>query len=210
MDQGLWRPASLGDYVWEDLNHNGQQDDGNTGINGVPVALLNSSNNVVSTTTTFTGGPGNIPGYYTFTNLISGTYHVSFTLPSGYVATTPNVGNDATDSDGLPSGNAAVTGNYVLNAGQSIPTVDQGLWRPTWTLRCARIGGGPVAVVQAGDDVTYTIEVFNQGTLDASQRGGRGLHSGWDEPESAGERLDGRRCDGDKDDCEPASRGARR
>ena len=61
VDQGLWRPASLGDYVWEDLNHNGQQDDGNTGINSVPVALLNSSNNVVSTTTTFTGGPATPP-----------------------------------------------------------------------------------------------------------------------------------------------------
>jgi uncharacterized repeat protein (TIGR01451 family) len=130
VDAGIWRPASLGDYVWEDLNNDGQQNDGNTGVNGVAVALLDASGTVVSTTVTGTGGPSNIPGYYTFTNLISGTYSVSFTLPAGYTWTLPNVGNDAMDSDGVPQGNVAVTGQYVLNAGQSIPTVDAGVWRP--------------------------------------------------------------------------------
>ena len=89
------------------------------------VALLDSAGNVVSTTTTFTGGPSNIPGYYTFTNLISGTYHVSFTLPAGYLATVADSGEDVTDSDGVTSGNAAVTDNVVLNAGESISTIDQ-------------------------------------------------------------------------------------
>ncbi len=123
-DAGFWRPATLGDYVWEDLNHDGQQNDGATGVSGVSVTLLNSSNQVISTTTT------NISGLYTFTNLISGTYHVSFTLPSGYQWTTANSGSDTTDSDGVASGNVAVTADYVLNAGQSITTVDQGIWRP--------------------------------------------------------------------------------
>ena len=35
VDAGFYRPASLGDYVWEDLNRDGQQDDGEPGINGV-------------------------------------------------------------------------------------------------------------------------------------------------------------------------------
>ncbi|NJM42701.1 MAG: Cna B-type domain-containing protein, partial [Anaerolineae bacterium] len=130
VDAGIWRPASLGDYVWEDLNHDGQQNDGPTGVNGVPVALLDVNGNVVSTTTTFQGGPANANGYYTFTNLISGTYTVSFTLPAGYTWTQTNVGADGTDSDGVPAGNVAVAGPYVLNAGESNPTVDQGVWRP--------------------------------------------------------------------------------
>ena len=126
----------------------------------MPVALLNSSDNVVSTTTTFTGGPGNIPGYYTFTNLISGTYYVSFTVPAGYIATIANSGNDAMDSDGLPEGNAAVTGNYVLNAGQSIPDG----------------GPGPVAAGQPGRLCLAGCRTGNGQQMTAT-RGSRGAGS---------------------------------
>ena len=134
LDAGLWRPAALGDYVWLDTNHNGLQDDGITGISGVQVTLLDANGNVVSTTTTFTGGPSNQPGYYTFTNLISNTYVVRFTNPAGYGVTLPNVnGNasDTTDSDGVLNGNFAVTNPIVLNAGQADATVDQGYWQPS-------------------------------------------------------------------------------
>jgi hypothetical protein len=133
IDAGIWRPASLGDYVWEDFNHDGQQNDGNAGINGVAVKLLDNAGNVISTTTTFTGGPLNQPGYYTFTNLISGTYSVQFTLPSApqgsasYTWTLPNSGNDVSDSD---AGITGTTGSYTLFPGDSIPTVDAGVWRP--------------------------------------------------------------------------------
>ncbi|NJM40379.1 MAG: hypothetical protein HC853_06235 [Anaerolineae bacterium] len=127
----MWRPASLGDTVWEDINHDGIQNDELTGVNGVLVTLLDDEGNVIATTTTSTGGPNNAAGYYTFTNLISDTYSVSFTLPAGYQWTLPNEGeSDALDSDGVPQGNVAVTGAYVLNAGESNPTVDQGVWRP--------------------------------------------------------------------------------
>ena len=32
IDQGYLGTGTIGDYVWEDLNNNGLQDDGNTGI----------------------------------------------------------------------------------------------------------------------------------------------------------------------------------
>ena len=130
IDAGYWRPASLGDYVWEDYDNDGQQELGEPGINGVLVTLLDDGGNVISTTTTFTGGPGNTAGYYTFTELISDTYVVSFTNPAGYRVTKTDTGGEPTDSDGVNNGVASVTGPYVLNAGESIPTVDQGYWRP--------------------------------------------------------------------------------
>ena len=34
-------PVSLGDYVWEDLNANGIQDENDTGVEGVKVNLYN-------------------------------------------------------------------------------------------------------------------------------------------------------------------------
>jgi uncharacterized repeat protein (TIGR01451 family) len=129
IDAGFWRPASLGDYVWEDFNHNGAQDEPLTdGVNGVLVTLLNDAGEIVSTTLTFTGGPNNAPGYYTFTNLISDTYYVSITLPSGYMFTLQDTSNEAGDSD--VNTTTGATGMYVLNAGESIPTVDGGIWRP--------------------------------------------------------------------------------
>ncbi len=121
IDAGIWRPASLGDRVWEDLDHDGVQDAGEPGIPGVPVTLLDPAGNVVSTTTT---GPG---GYYSFTNLISGTYQVQFTQPAGYTWTLPNIGADDFDSDASYTGTTAF---YPIYPGDNNLTVDAGLWRP--------------------------------------------------------------------------------
>jgi hypothetical protein len=80
VDFGERGSSSLGDRLWYDLNGNGVQDSGETGINGVTVQLLDSANNVIATTTTV--GNGN----YTFGNLLAGTYSVQVaasTLPAG-------------------------------------------------------------------------------------------------------------------------------
>lgn len=78
VDQGIWRPANLGNYVWIDDNHDGLQNElSNRGVNGVTVRLYTSSGTFISTTTTANDAISN-PGYYTFTNLISGTYYVQF------------------------------------------------------------------------------------------------------------------------------------
>ena len=39
VDAGLYQPASIGDFVWNDLNANGVQDSGEPGIANVPVQL---------------------------------------------------------------------------------------------------------------------------------------------------------------------------
>lgn len=46
----------LGDFIYNDLNQNGQSDPGEPGIGGVQVNLTNSAGNVVSTTITDTSG----------------------------------------------------------------------------------------------------------------------------------------------------------
>ncbi|MBL8400281.1 MAG: hypothetical protein JNL00_04460, partial [Candidatus Accumulibacter sp.] len=89
-------PASLGDYVWEDKNANGIQDDGNTGINGVTVNLwrdLNSNgvfdagNELLATTSTHQNG--GVDGYYEFKGLTPGfDYQVQFIAPAGMAFTT--------------------------------------------------------------------------------------------------------------------------
>ena len=65
-------PASVGNYVWEDTNANGLQDDGETGVNGVEVTLTITypdATVVTLVTVTQNDASGN-PGFYEFPNLL--------------------------------------------------------------------------------------------------------------------------------------------
>ena len=106
VDAGLYKLSSIGDYVWEDKNYNGQQDGGESGISGVTVKLLDGVGGFVATTTT------DGTGFYHFTALQSGNYQVEFANPGGgYVFTGQDIGSDVTDSDANASGK---TGPIVL------------------------------------------------------------------------------------------------
>ena len=86
----------LGDYVWNDTNHDGIQDVGETPIEGVTVTLKDTNGTVLQTSVT------DMYGNYLFTDLANGDYVVEFTAPEGYVSTTQDAGTDnAKDSDGL-------------------------------------------------------------------------------------------------------------
>jgi uncharacterized repeat protein (TIGR01451 family)/fimbrial isopeptide formation D2 family protein len=122
-DAGLYLPASLGDYVWEDVNGNGIQDGGEPPVPNVLVTLYDADTNALDTTTT------DASGFYSFTNLVPGTYFVGFTPPAGWQITLQDRGgDDALDSDADP-----VTGftiPTVLISGENDLTWDAGLYRP--------------------------------------------------------------------------------
>jgi protocatechuate 3,4-dioxygenase beta subunit len=120
IDAGLYKLASLGDFVWEDVNKNGLQDAGEPGIGGVTVTL-NGPGGTQTTTT-------NASGWYQFTNLVPGTYTVTFTKPTGYTFTTANAGADDKDSDANTTSGAAAP--VTLASGQSNQTIDAGLIKP--------------------------------------------------------------------------------
>ena len=131
---GACEAASLGDFVWADDNANGLQDDGPTGINGVPVFLwqpgtdgLAGTLDDVPVSSTITGnGPGSAPGWYSFPGLAPGNYFVCIAAPPTFVYTTPDAGSDdALDSDANPAtGCAPIT---VLGANENNPTIDFGI-----------------------------------------------------------------------------------
>jgi hypothetical protein len=85
--------ASIGDFVWNDTDGDGQQGLLEPGIAGVTVNLLDGNGVQVNTTTT------NSNGFYEFTGLTPGNYIVEFIMPGGVTTTPVNQGNDATDSD---------------------------------------------------------------------------------------------------------------
>jgi len=120
-DAGMYQqPASVGDFVWEDLNGNGIQDVGENGISGVTVDLYKCNDTFVATTTT------GVSGNYSFSNLVPGSYYILFGLPSGYAFSLPNQGSDAAkDSDADSTGK---TGCFTLNPGQNDLTWDAGMY----------------------------------------------------------------------------------
>ena len=125
-DAGFFKPASIGNFVWDDKDGDGTQDGGEPGIPGVTVVLSGTDGNgtPVNATTT-TDGSGN----YTFNNLVPGTYKVTFTAPAGYTFTPADLGgNDATDSDANPTNGMTTT--EVLTSGENNTTYDAGLFKP--------------------------------------------------------------------------------
>jgi SdrD B-like domain len=121
VDFGLFKPAALGNYVWLDNNRDGKQDAGEPGVPGVKVQLIDVAGAVVAETTT------DNTGKYLFDYLTSMGYKVQFvksTFPAGASLTSLDKGDDASDSDAMPSG---MTDVYLLLPGERNLTVDAGL-----------------------------------------------------------------------------------
>ena len=133
LDAGLYRPASLGDFVWNDLDQDGIQDAGEPGIPGVTVNLYDCGPDGIpgtgddvflSSTTTDAGG------LYLFSNLVPGSYFVEFVAPSGFVFSPKDQGgDDALDSDANPANGK--TDCTALESGEDDLTVDAGLFEPS-------------------------------------------------------------------------------
>ncbi|MEE4311778.1 MAG: SdrD B-like domain-containing protein [candidate division KSB1 bacterium] len=120
IDAGFYELASLGDYVWHDLNYDGIQDQGEPPVADVTVKLLDASNNVLATTTT------DANGLYSFTDLVPGEYRVKFESPAGYMPTLRNAGSDdAVDNDANPDNGRSPL--YTLVSGENNITIDAGL-----------------------------------------------------------------------------------
>ncbi|WP_165933530.1 Ig-like domain-containing protein [Arundinibacter roseus] len=126
--------GSLGDFVWKDLNDNGQQDAGEPGVNGVKVILWSAVGGAPGAKLDSTTTAGN--GAYSFTNLGKGDYIVQIdvtTLPdSCLISPKQNIGNDASDNDFTTAGlSPVVTLDPTLTGlNKDNPTIDAGLISP--------------------------------------------------------------------------------
>ncbi|MDG6257272.1 MAG: SdrD B-like domain-containing protein [Methanomicrobiaceae archaeon] len=86
--------GKIGDFVWEDVNRNGIQDEGEPGIGGVEIILYDNEGNRLRSRST------DAEGHYSFHNLEAGTYSLRFIRQEGYVFTFDRQGDDpALDSD---------------------------------------------------------------------------------------------------------------
>lgn len=124
IDAGLYRPASISEFVWFDKNRDGLVSEGETGAAGVRVTLLDANGNAVPGAVATTDANG----HYQFTGLQPGTYSVQFdksTLPAGYALTTASTG--APGSGGSDANlDTGATGKVTLASGDDV-TVRAGL-----------------------------------------------------------------------------------
>ena len=157
VDFGFYELAGIGDWVWDDENRDGIQDEEETPVAGVRVVLLDDDGEEIAETVT------NNEGYYEFINLPVGTYQVRFdldTLPAGYMVTESDQGDDdAADSDGNPE--TGMTEFTDLAGGEFDPTWDLGIHQRRSVLEVDKVASSETVV--AGDDIVWLIEVTNTG-----------------------------------------------
>lgn len=95
IDAGLWSPGTVQVFVWEDLNSNGLQDAGESGVSGVSVSLLTRKNVDITQVTT------DINGIATLNDTPANVaLKIEVDAPAGYSFTMLDIGTDDTiDSD---------------------------------------------------------------------------------------------------------------
>ena len=145
---------TLGNRVFNDINRNGIQDDGEPGVDGVTVELYFNASCIGPADQTDTTEDG---GYYEFTNLPAGDYCIRFSnLPADYIVSVANQGSDdAVDSDGIDTGNGTATIPNISLSSNDL-TQDLGIHQK-----------GPLAAI--GDFVWYDSDA--DGIQDAGEPG---------------------------------------
>ncbi len=155
-DAGMYRKASLGDFVWLDLDEDGVQDANEPGLEGVTVTLKDAGGNTVATTTTDANGA------YSFTDLTPGDYTVVFTLPSSdwSFSAKDQGGDDAKDSDADPT--TGETDPVTLTSGENDPTIDAGMTIPS-SYTITKENTTVDSEITPGDAISFTITIENTG-----------------------------------------------
>ncbi len=149
--------GSVGDRVWLDADFDGIQDEGEKGLAGVTVKLLDSK--LVLLQSTATDGNGN----YAFGGLNAGSYTVEFVPLTGYQFSPKDQGgNDALDSDADSKGRTAP---FMLSTGGHAD-VDAGMRGAVVTVTAtdptASEGGPDTAlftVTRSGGDFSQALTV---------------------------------------------------
>ncbi|MFJ4254331.1 SdrD B-like domain-containing protein [Microbacterium sp. NPDC090003] len=161
--------SSVGDRVWEDVNGDGLQSEGEPGIAGFPVRLVGTDldGNPVSLETVTDEN-----GAYAFENLASGEYQVIFDpngLDSNTTFTTQHAGDDTTiDSDAEQTTGATQT--FTLAPDSADPTLDAGLVidRDFDMVLDKRYIGATELTDDNTSTVTYELDVINNGTAEGT------------------------------------------
>jgi hypothetical protein len=176
-DAGLYRKASIGDKVWEDMNHNGVQDTNEPGIGGIKVMLQNSAGQTIATTYTNSAGNYNFGGLdpdnyrlvFDKTNIMhksgwGGTFNMStWKWAVQNVGTNDNIDSDVV-GDGISTTNVTNTAYTFLESGENDMSWDAAIT--------------PIAIDLNSDGIHTIARADAQGSFDLLGNG-HAIQSGW-------------------------------
>ncbi|MBT6011123.1 MAG: choice-of-anchor D domain-containing protein [Candidatus Marinimicrobia bacterium] len=153
-----FKTTGVGDFVWLDVNEDGIQNVGETGVPGIDVEIKIDGGASVATTIT------DANGRYSFTNLSPNTYRLYFTgLPAGYVFSTQDAGgDDSVDSDiNAGTGESAA---LVISSGVYLSSLDAGVYQQSAPE--ISIKGNNVDITD-NDNSPSTLDHTDYGSVDA-------------------------------------------
>lgn len=137
--------AAIGDQVWEDLNANGLQDDGEPGIGNVTLELYQGATRIAGTVT-------DAAGNYAFTNLSAGDYQIRVTDTAGELADKVLTGGTQPLDISIARDEVYSTADFGY-AAAAIEVIKEGSRK---------------ALIEPSGTVTYTITTRNVGYLDVT------------------------------------------
>ena len=148
ISESTFSQSIAGNYVWEDINANGIQDEpASSGINNVTIEIYQPLGSVpnplndplIGFESTGNDGFGN-PGFYQFTGLANGSYYLVFRNPGGDFLVCPKnnpLTTSLLDSDGTSSliglEKVGITDIFQFNSSTTDLTFDQGFHHPCYT-----------------------------------------------------------------------------
>lgn len=176
VDAGLYTKCSIANFVWEDLDGDGEQDPGEPGLNGVDITIndevlggpppfqVNGTTAYVAMTTS--GGGGN----YIFDNLPPGTYKLTFTPSSPDYFYTEQDAAGVSDDDDSDVNLMGMTAQITCISDQIIDNVDAGLFRASSIEGVAWHDANADGIYDATEpfleNVTFQLENVNGPALD--------------------------------------------
>ena len=163
---GNFQTVTITGEVYDDANDDGTLDDGEQGLSGWTLNLLNSASQVVATTTSTSSGD------YTFSSVGPGTYTVEEVLQTGYIQTSSPASYSVTTSSGQNAANLnfgdllveSVSGEVYndLNGNGSLDSGEPGL--AGWTVNLLNSASQVVATTTTDSHGDYSFTITTTGT----------------------------------------------
>ncbi len=153
--------SALGDFVWNDLNHDGIQQSNEPGIGNITVELWNSDHtSLIATTTT------DSTGFYHFNGLCGGLYQVVVPIQgglNGWVSSPNFAAASNVDSNGIPAMSGTPQHSDTVNLPDNTVenTIDFGYYYAPPMLKVDKTPDN--GVFAPGDALTFSIVVTNIG-----------------------------------------------
>lgn len=168
--------SSIGDFVWHDWNGDAVQDAAEPGINGVLIHLYHdqNSNNQVDvgefvTSTLTADDTSGAPGFYEFPSVVGNQQYIVQIDPSNFAPGRPLEGYVFSNDPGANPTVSPERGQiFQLGDPENKRDVDFALYCPFDLALVKTLKAGQSGAMQAGDNVTFTLAVINQGVVTAA------------------------------------------